>query len=609
MQNKRQDTEERNRRSEELRAAREWLDDARAWVELARHVNVKAPPPLNVECACTAFAIQLIFNSLLMAEDKRPRETDGIEKSHRRFKQETQYRIEGWVAEVGFNDCRKVLRTLDAYMPPKHDTFENELQSDKLIRANDIADLYEMIPNLLNLAEQSLSEALNAAQRDAPNHDDDLDAVLAKIQELVNASKDDEYIYRGEREHYDKICSSLYRHYEREIDAENFRIETAQTEILKEVKSYTQEGDDFAVLAQLQHYGGNTNLIDFTTDYLISLFFACDGSHDDDGRVLLVKHTEENKSKHSIVPPQYPQNRVIAQKSVFVQPSAGFIVPDKEVNIPKHLKTPILDYLSKYHHIRTETVYNDLHGFIKSQELHESAYAEFYKGFTCQRRGQSKMAIRYYSNAIKLNQNMVHAYVNRGNVYQLNDDLTLAIRDFDAAIKINPNIAEAYYNRGMAHYHSCEYDLAIQNYNKAISIKPDFSQAYNDLGNALFLKRDVNGAIEKFSKAIAVKPEFADAFFNRATVYYVKEDYDCALQDYNAAIKLQPDMHKAYCYRGFVYLRRKLWDAAMYDLTTATNNGISITSAFETLHKSVPNFQKQIGFELRDDVVTILQST
>ena len=92
------------------------------------------------------------------------------------------------------------------------------------------------------------------------------------------------------REHYDKICSSLYRHYERDIDAENFKIETAQTEMLKEAKGYTQERDNFAVLAELQYYGGKTNLIDFTTDYLIALFFACDGSHDDDGRVLLVKH-------------------------------------------------------------------------------------------------------------------------------------------------------------------------------------------------------------------------------------------------------------------------------------------------------------------------------
>ena len=38
------------------------------------------------------------------------------------------------------------------------------------------------------------------------------------------------------------------------------------------------ESVDFEILTELQHYGGKTNLIDFTTDYLIALFFACDGS-------------------------------------------------------------------------------------------------------------------------------------------------------------------------------------------------------------------------------------------------------------------------------------------------------------------------------------------
>ena len=31
------------------------------------------------------------------------------------------------------------------------------------------------------------------------------------------------------------------------------------------------------VLAQIQHNGGDTNLIVFTTNYLVALFFACDG--------------------------------------------------------------------------------------------------------------------------------------------------------------------------------------------------------------------------------------------------------------------------------------------------------------------------------------------
>ena len=377
-------TNEINKLSKALVAAITWLDDARTWMKLAKQLKSVSPRRPNVERACTALAFQLTLNSLLVAEAKCPRDKDGIEKTHRRLKTETQSKIEEWIKDVGFDDSRNLLQTLDTYMPPKHDPLEIAAPSSESIQGPNISQLLEVFPKLLNLADQSLTEAETAIQQDQSNLDSDIDAVLGKIQEIVKASEGDEYIYRGEREHYDKICSSLYRHYERDIDAKNFEIQIAQAEMVKEAMNYTQERHKEAVLTELQHYGGKTNLIDFTTDYLIALFFACDGSHDDDGRVLLLKHTEENKSKYSIVRPQHPQNRVIAQKSIFVQPPEGFIVPNKVIKIPRSLKKPILDYLGKHHDISTKTIYNDLHGFIKYQGLHESAYVEFYKGVICQ---------------------------------------------------------------------------------------------------------------------------------------------------------------------------------------------------------------------------------
>ena len=71
-----------------------------------------------------------------------------------------------------------------------------------------------------------------------------------------------------------------------------------ETEILKAAKTYLYETvnetiSDFEILAQLQHYGCRTNLIDFTTDYLIALFFACDSSYHRDGKVILLKRESE----------------------------------------------------------------------------------------------------------------------------------------------------------------------------------------------------------------------------------------------------------------------------------------------------------------------------
>ena len=194
------------------------------------------------------------------------------------------------------------------------------------------------------------------------------------IQEIEEQSSDDDYIYRGEPENYEKVSSSLYRQY-RDIDVEHFNIEVVQKEILNKAKRYTRETDEFEILAELQHHGGKTNLIDFTIDYRIALFFACNGSHNKDGRLILQRR---EAVRDQIRRPQNPANRVIAQKSVFVQPPKGFVEPDAEINVPKDLKQPVLNHLRKYHGISTETIYNDLHGFIKNQGIHQSAYTAFY---------------------------------------------------------------------------------------------------------------------------------------------------------------------------------------------------------------------------------------
>lgn len=43
---------------------------------------------------------------------------------------------------------------------------------------------------------------------------------------------------------------------------------------------------DFDILAKMQHYGLSTRLLDFTTNPLVALYFACEGKFEKKGRVL-----------------------------------------------------------------------------------------------------------------------------------------------------------------------------------------------------------------------------------------------------------------------------------------------------------------------------------
>ena len=438
----------------------------------------------------------------------------------------------------------------------------------------------------------------------------DLDKVLEKINEIAKESATGDYIYRGEPEHYAKVSSSLYRECP-EVEEMPFDIIRVQENVLEEAKAYISktddigETDDIEILTELQHFGGKTNLIDFTEDYLIALFFACDGSHEEDGRVILLRRESET---HEVRKPRRKINRVESQKSVFVESPDGFVTPDIEVTIPADLKFPMLEYLRKHHRISIEIIYNDLHGFIR-----RSAHTEFLKGLTYQRRaseaetrkekhdhcenaikhhtealklrsddavvhncrgeaysekGEYDHAIGDYTKAIALAPDHANSYNSRGIAYGKKGDFDAAIEDFNTAIDLNPEEANAYNNRGIAYVDNSDFDKAIQDYNTAIDLNPESADAYSNRGVAYADNGDFNKAIQDHNTAIDLNPEDVEAYVNRGSAYADNGDFDKAIQDYNTAIDLNPESADAYYNRGFTYLMENELVAAIQDFNT-----------------------------------------
>lgn len=407
---------------------------------------------------------------------------------------------------------------------------------------------------------------------DAQNNS--LNSILQIIHEIVEKSESGDYIYRGEPEHYQKVSSTLYRVFSK-FNVTNFN-EDVVPNMLEELKvyasEYTNKTDNFEILTALQHYGGKTNLIDFTTDCLTALFFACDRFHDKDGRIILQNKTGIIKDwiEDDL---QNPQNRVIAQKSVFVSPPKGFIEPDQGdvITVPAALKKPLLDYLKKFHGISTETIYNDIHGFIRW-----SAYAEFCEGLTYQNRQEYENAVKHYTQAI--------------------------VR--------NPKFVEAYVNRGIAYYNMDKYNSAIEDYKtaKALELKPHLAPAvqYN-LGNAYREKGEYNEAIKVYEEGINLNPDFAHTYYNNMGLTHRKKgEYEKAIEAYNKAIQLKDDYDRAYCNRGEAWLHLEKWEKARKDLTTAENMGYDIIASFHNAYASVEDFKQKTGIQLPEDIAEML---
>ena len=393
-----------------------------------------------------------------------------------------------------------------------------------------------------------------------------LEEVLQKHNELAQKSSQGDFIYRGEPKCFPSVSSSLYRNYP-SIDTEQFDISVVQREILRAAREFVGQSDEVDLLTQLQHFGYNTNLIDFTTDYHIALFFACDGEPEEDGRVILL-----HKSAYPLVQPRIPENRIIAQKSIFVQPPKGTVEPSDTVVVPYALKAPMLDYLGRGHHVTASTIYNDLHGFIRYYRVHESAYAAFHEGLTYSKSDNHREAIECYTRSIDLNPRVGESYNNRGVAYFKVDDRARAIEDYSKAIAINPTSAHPYANRGEVHLTQKHFELAIHDFDKAIEFDSKHTEGYYYRGSAYFAKGDLNRAADDFGMAIELDPTYAMAYFAR----------------------------------GLARLGLEEWEKAHADLLSSRNLRVDVGTLFSKEETSVQAFEEQFNVRLPSHIESLL---
>ena len=342
--------------------------------------------------------------------------------------------------------------------------------------------------------------------------------------------------------------------------------------------------EDFELLATLQHYGDQTNLIDFTTDYLVALFFACDGEPAKPGRVILLqRHSESASEPYGVEKPPRTIRRAEAQKSIFVEAPKGFVEPDKVVCIPANLKPALLRYLRKHHNIFNKTIYNDLHGHIETRRLHEDAYTAFNKGLTSQE----------------------HGYAAKTNTesHKLYEE---AIAYYTEAIELKPDLSQAYSQRSFAYHCIDDFEKSIQDHNIVIALEPENANGYIQCGFTYLRKGYFEKTIEDYSKAIELGSKKAGVYKNRGFAYHKIGDFAAAIEDYSKSIELVP-LSETYCNRGETRLHLKEWQKAKADLTTAKDMGCDIIASFHKDYESVEDFEKRNEVKMPKDIAALLQ--
>lgn len=200
--------------------------------------------------------------------------------------------------------------------------------------------------------------------------------------------------------------------------------------------------------------------------------------------------------------------------------------------------------------------------------------------------------IAYHTAEIKQNKDDSDAYHDRGTLYSDAGQYNLAIKDFTQVIRIKPKSADGYFNRGNTYDKTSEFKSAYEDFTTALKYDKTNAIIYNNRGLTQLSSDRIESALRDFNSSIKYSPEFGKAHFNLGTVHERMEDPASALKDYNSAIKFTQDFNDtdevnednllgSYYRRAIVYIKLKKPESALKDINKVIEKRPESVVAYE----------------------------
>ena len=359
---------------------------------------------------------------------------------------------------------------------------------------------------------------------------------LQCLEPMTRGAAPDSFLYRGQADSdWNVDCSAVRRLATNRADTLQAPVHPAVISyldsLLREAAQHVGKWADLPggfselqILAQLQHFGAATPLIDFTLDPFVALWFAGNDRLDRDGAVYALSRAdlreidESDARAKGVISYFYPETtwndppyvwfpkrlpgRAEHQQSAFVLGVTSHIAPYrlKKCVVAKGAKTELIRELRDDYGIREEDLFADLPGFAQANSVSrhlddgralqlwfyqvevastrkELAIAHARLGLAHSAIRDSQLAVEHYTKAIELDPDHPGSYHNRARELTRKGDFAAALADYDTEIGLlegrdtdSPRLAEVYWLRGAVRRRLEQMERAVADFNKAMKL-------------------------------------------------------------------------------------------------------------------------------------------
>ena len=282
-----------------------------------------------------------------------------------------------------------------------------------------------------------------------PDIDPGTRQILCQLK-IVSETEKGRFIFRGESELYPSVRSTLARYWNTD-SPDALKIISERNLVRARQYFEGQPPGKIEASAAIQHMGGVTNLIDFSTEIWVALAFACINERtpprqSQTGRIWALDQGKnygdmEIHLLQNLTSP-IPQHRWERQAGVAVIPSTGTVSPDyleEVVRIPPESKHHLNRFLDQIN-ISPQTLFNDLEGYIRYEQGYVPHEALAHMIVRLLKTGEHNRAIYLAEPYIRRNDKA--GYYFRGLCHAFEGKLKQANQDISKFIAMGPSTPE-----------------------------------------------------------------------------------------------------------------------------------------------------------------------